>query len=692
MQVYKTEDIRNIALLGHGSSGKTMLSEAMLACGGKMDRMGTIEAGSTVSDYHEDEQARQISISSSLLHVEWNGKKINVIDAPGYSDFVGEAIGALAVSDTAVIVVGASQGIQVGTEQMWQRASQRGLPKVVVMTGLDKEHVDFDGALQKIRAALGKKVFPMLIPTNAGLGFTQVADVLRKTLLTFKTDGSGKYNETEISGDLKEEIDALHQELIEYVAESNDSLLEKFFEQGGLSEDELKEGLHAAFQAQSFIPLYPVSGPANIGVARLLDFVANYGSAPSDHPAIEAKDAAGKPAELPLTNPHPVLYIFKTLSEPHVGELSFFRVYSGKVSTGMDLLNTRVQKSERLGQVYLCNGKNRTHVDEVLPGDIATVVKLKSTHTGDTLCDAKHFIEVPAAVYPGPNVHAAIKPRAKSDEDKVGIGLAALRQEDPTFQYRVDPEVKQTIMSGQGELHLQVALERLKKRFNIELDLLEPRIPYRETIKTKGDSKYRHKKQTGGAGQFAEVWMTVEPLPRGSGLEFTQSLVGQNVDRVFVPSVEKGVHAAGEEGILAGCKVVDCKVNFYDGKMHPVDSKDIAFQIAGKEAFKEAFLKAKPCLLEPIYNLTVKVPEEYMGDVMGDVSSRRGKIQGMDTEGSFQVVKAQVPQANLYQYATTLRSLTGGRGLFSQEFSHYAEMPKETEEKVVAENKKTHEA
>ncbi len=691
MQVYKTEDIRNVAVVGHGSSGKTILCEAILAGAGVIERMGTIEAGSTASDYHDDERERQVSISTSLLHVEWNGKKINLLDAPGYSDFVGEAIAAIAVADMALIVVSASQQIQVGTEQMWQRATQAGLPKVLALSGLDKEHVNFETSLANIREAFGRKVFPILLPQNAGPGFNQVADVIRKRLLTFKTDGSGKYQEAELPADLKEDIDARHQELIEYVAESDDALLEKFFEQGNLSEEELKEGLHAAFQNGSFIPLFPLSATQNVAVARLLDFIADYGSSPLDRPEISVQDEQGNETKLSVTSPHTALYVFKTLSEPHVGELSFFRVFAGKAETGLDLLNVQRRKSERLGQISVNNGKNRVNVEQLNAGDLGSAVKLKNTQTGDSLCDPKHSVMIPKTEFPRPNVQSAIKPKSKSDEDKIGTGLATLKQEDPTFQSWVDGETKETIIAGQGELHLQVAMERLKKRFNIELDMMEPRIPYRETIRTKADSKYRHKKQTGGAGQFAEVWMTIEPLPRGSGVEFTQSLVGQNVDRVFVPSVEKGVNAAAEEGIVAGYRVVDVKANFYDGKMHPVDSKDIAFQIAGKEAFKEAFLKAKPCLLEPIYNLSVTIPEEYMGDVMGDISSRRGKIQGMDAQGGFQVVKAQVPQANLYGYANTLRSITGGRGLFSQEFSHYAEMPKELEEKVIAESKRPEE-
>ena len=394
--------------------------------------------------------------------------------------------------------------------------------------------------------------------------------------------------------------------------------------------------------------------------------------------------------DISLDGSDTVIQVFKTMAESHVGELSLFRVYSGLVKTGTDLYNTNRKNSERLGQLFVLNGKNRTQVDRLSAGDIASVVKLKDTHTGNTLCSGKKVM-LPGLDLPNPNIHSAISSSAKGDEEKLAIGLATLHEEDPTFVYRVDSEVKQTIISGQGELHLQVSTERLKRNFNLEIELAKPKIPFRETINGKGEAKYRHKKQSGGAGQFAEVWMRIEPIEQGKGVEFTHSLVGQNVDRVFVPSVEKGVNAICSEGIIAGCKVVDLKVDFYDGKMHPVDSKDVAFQMAGKMAFRESFLAAQPCLLEPIMNIEVKVPEDHMGDIMGDISGKRGKILGVDSDGGFQIIKAQVPQAELYNYATTIRSLTGGRGLHSEEFSHYEKMPKDFESKIVATKTKENE-
>ena len=687
MKQFLASDIRNFAIVGHGASGKTCLAEAMLKIGGEINRLGTIEDGSTTSDYHPGEKSRQISIHSTPLHMEWMDKKFNMIDTPGYSDFIGEALGALSVVDMAVITIHAVNGVEVCTETMWNHASQLGIPKMLVVNGLDREHTKFDSILEQARKRFGNNVFPMQLPVNEGPGYNQNVDVLRTELISYQADGSGKMTEGELPEELKEKVKGLHEELIEYVAESDDTLLEKFFEQGSLSEEEMRNGIHRAIQDQTFIPLFCTSATSNIGVARVCDFISKYGSSPDDRKTVTAQDDQGNDVDVSLDGSETVLQIFKTMSESHVGELSLFRVYSGKVKTGKDYHNTNRNINERFGQMFILNGKNRTQVDQLSAGDIAGVVKLKDTHTGNTLCSGKH-VTLPDLNLPNPNIHAAIKPSAKGDEEKLAVGLSTLHEEDPTFVYRVDSEVKQTIISGQGELHLTVATERLKRRFGIDIALEEPKVPFRETITGNGSAKYRHKKQSGGAGQFAEVWMRIEPKQRGEGVEFTQSLVGQNVDRVFVPSVEKGVNTACSDGILAGCKVVDIKVDFYDGKMHPVDSKDIAFQTAGKHAFREAFLGAQPCLLEPIMDIEVKVPEEFMGDIMGDISGKRGKIMGMDADGSFQVIKAQVPQAELYHYATTVRSLTGGRGIHSESFSHYEKMPKEYENKVIQERKK----
>tara|TARA_B100000809_G_scaffold132510_1_gene130297 strand:+ start:14531 stop:16624 length:2094 start_codon:yes stop_codon:yes gene_type:complete len=685
MKNYAAKDIRNFAVVGHGGSGKTTLSEAMLSLSGKINRIGSIESGTTTSDYHHDEHQRQISIHSSPLHLEWDDIKFNLIDTPGYLDFIGEAISSLAVVDAAVVVVHAVNGIEVGTEQVWNYASNYRLPKIIVVNGLDKEHTQFDKILQQAKSNFGSNVFPLQLPVNAGPGFNQVVDVLRSELITYSTDGSGKYSEEKLPEKWQEKIKELHKELIEYVAESDDTLLEKFFEEGNLSEEEMREGLHRAIQDQVFIPVFCTTATQNIGTARLMDFISKYGSSPVDRATIQAENAnSGETIEVALDGSAPVVHVFKTISEAHVGELSFFRVYSGSVSTGMDLQNTTRGNSERFGQMFLMNGKDRTSVPSLNAGDIGAVVKLKDTHTGNTLTGPSNKVKLSSVKLPNSNIHLGIRSKLKGDEERIATGLSTIHEEDPTFIYRVDSELHQTVISGQGELHLQVSIDRLKRKFNVDVETFKPRIPYRETIRGKGSSKYRHKKQSGGAGQFAEVWMRIESKPRGEGIEFTHSLVGQSVDRVFVTSVEKGVNVSCTEGILAGYRVVDLKVDFYDGKQHPVDSKDIAFQMAGKQAFREAFMEAQPCLLEPILNIEIKVPDSFMGDVMGDMSSRRGKIIGIDAEGESQSIKAQAPQAEMYQYSTTLRSLTGGRGIHFEEFSHYEEVPRDMERKVVA--------
>lgn len=686
MKEYDSSDLRNFAVLGHASAGKTLLTEAMLMCSGKIGRMGTIAAGSTVSDYHASEKQHQISVHASLLHTEWMGRKFNILDCPGYADFISEGLGALRVGDFALIVINAAHGLGVGTDAAWDYATRQGLPKILVVNGLDKMNTQFDAIVEDARAHFGRNVFPLAHPLDAGPGFSHVLDVMRNEVVAYKPGGSGKYTEAP-AGALAGRVDQFHRQLIEYVAESDDTLMERFFEKGVLAEEEFRAGLHRAVQNQTFVPLFAVSAERNVGVARLMDFIAKYGSSPLDRAEVPARDASGLPGSVSLSQPEPVVYIFKTMNEPGVGELSLFRVYSGTVRSGDELRNSARGSPERLGQLYLLNGHERTPVPLLRAGDLGAVVKLRDTHTGDTLCSPRFTVVLPKVEYPAPNIHAALRLRSKGDEDKLAIGLATLHQEDPTFFYRVDDEIHQTIVSGQGEIHLQVIVERLARRFGVQVELQEPNIPYRETIRGRGDSRYRHKKQTGGAGQFAEVWLRVEPGPRDSGVQFSETLVGTNVDRIFVPSVEKGVQTACKEGILAHFRVTDIKAEFYDGKMHPVDSKDIAFQVAGYHAFKEAFQAAAPCLLEPIHTVKVTVPEEYVGGIMGDLSARRGHILGVEADGHFQIIRAQVPQKELYHYSSNVRALTSGRGRHEETFSHYAELPPDYAQRLLGELK-----
>ncbi len=686
MKTFRPAEIRNFALVGHATSGKTTLAEAILHTGGAIQRLGSIAQGSTVSDYHVGEQQRHISVHGTALNCEWQGRQLNFIDTPGYLDFSSEGIHALRVADFALVVIHAGHGIGVGTELMWDYAGQFGIPRMIVVNALDKDKYDFAKLVEEIRARFGREIFPMQVPVDAGPGFHQVLDVLRSEVVSYATDRSGKFTELPATGEWAARVQAMHQELIEHIAETDDTLLQKFFDEGGLSEEVLRTGIHPAVQRQAFIPLFCTSGETNVGVARLMDFIAKFGSSPEDRRTVGATaTATGDPCLVALDGAEPVAYVFKTLTDPQSGDLSIFRVYSGTVRGGMELYNSDRRITERLGQLYRLNGKLRTAVEQLTAGDIGATVKLKDAHTGNTLCDGRHAVALPKLAYPVPYTHAALRLNSQGDEERLAAGLAALHEEDPAFSYHTDSELHQFIISAQGELHLEVLFERLKRRYKVDIELAPPKIRYRETIRASAEARYRHKKQSGGAGQFAEVWLRIEPAPRDHGIAFTQSLVGQDVDRVFVPSVEKGIQSASTEGIHGGYRVTDVKIDFYGGKMHPVDSKDIAFQIAGYFAFKEAFRNARPVLLEPIHELDIRVPEEFVGRVVGDISSRRGKILGMDVSGRLQVMRAQVPAAQLHHYGTALRSLTGGRGLHAEKFSHYEEMPPDMEKRIVAE-------
>ncbi len=694
MKEYKTENIINFALCGHSTTGKTTLLESLLFNAGVIKRLGTIEDGNTTSDYHDDEIEHRHSITSSLANFEWLDKKFNVIDTPGYLEFHGESKAALRVADFAAIVINGSNGVEVGTELVWDYAkSDYQIPRLIVVNFLDRDNTDFDKVLAQAKERFGNKVFPFMIPMDHGENFNQAADILRKEIYTYETNGSGNYKESKPTGEWVESLNTLHEELIELIAESDDKLLELFFENGELTEEQLRGGLHHAFLTGELIPVFCVAGKKNIGVKRMMDILARYAPCASDFKEVKGT----KPGTDTVITLKPSIkestsaLVFKTVSEPHIGELSFFRVYSGEIKAGDELENVLRNTNEKIRQVFSMNGKNRTDSNTLIAGDIGTAVKLKNTHTGDTLASSSKPIELAGIKYPSPTMRMAILPKAKGDEEKISEGLSTIHEEDPTFQYMVDPELKQTIISGQGELHLKMVMKRLKDRYHVELDMVPPKIPYRETIMGKSEAKYRHKKQSGGSGQFAEVWMRIEPSQRGEGIEFKSSLVGQNVDRVYVTSVEKGINFVCNDGILAGCQVVDLKVNFYDGKMHPVDSNDISFQIAGKHAFIDAFLQAKPKLLEPIYTLVVKIPDAVMGDVMGDISQRRGRVQGMESDGHYQIITAEVPLVNLHDYSTSLRSMSQGRGIFNIEFARYEDLPAIEAEKVIAEYKASRE-
>lgn len=686
MKDFRAPEIRNFAVTGHASTGKTLLCEAMLVCAGKINRAGTIEQGSTVSDFHPDEKEHHQSIHATVMTEEWLGRELNIIDCPGTPDFISEPLSALRVADSAMIVISGVNGVETGADEVWAAAGDYDIPRFLVINLLDRERTRFDEILEEARDHYGARVFPMTLPVDAGPGFSSVLDVMRSEVITFAADGSGKYEEKPAEGALKERVTELHRQLIDMVAESEDALLEKFFEEGTLTEEDLRAHVHEAVQKGLVVPVFAASGVKNIGVSRILDFIAKYGSSPVDRATVAGSTLDGAEVEVALDDGQTVAFVFKTMHETHVGNLSFFRVYSGDVISGSELINANRGESERIGQLYRVNGPAREPVNSLHAGDIGAVVKLRATRAGDTLCAAARQVILPVVDFPAPNTRGALVAKSKADLNKLGEGLSALREEDPTFDYHFDPEVGQTIVSGQGWLQLQIMAEELKRRFNVDVELVAPKVSYRATISGRGESKHRHKKQTGGAGQFAEVWMRIESLPAESGVVFTQSLVGSNVDRVFVPSVEKGVQTACASGPYGGFPVTDVKIDFYDGKQHPVDSKDIAFQIAGKAAFYEAFLTAKPKLLEPVMELRVKVPSDAVGAVLADLSGRRGRIIGMESEGRFEVVVAQVPQAELYQYSSQLRAITAGRGRHREKFERYEDVPRESEAKIIAEH------
>ncbi len=689
MKNYKTDQLRNVALGAHGGAGKTTLAEAMLFNMGEISRIGSIEQGTTTSDYDQDEMERQISINTSMLHGEWNDHKLNIIDTPGYPDFFGEVVGAFRAVESVMIVISATGGVEVGTELIWEEAKKLGLPRIMVINKLDKENLDYDSVLTSLQESFGHQVVSAQFPVNVGPGFNSIVDLIRMKLMKFNTDGSGKYSEEAIPDDLKVKADDLHLKLIEAVAESDDSLMEKYFEAGELTEDEFRAGLRKAILANEVYPVFCTSATDNIGVRRLNDVIANFAPAPCDIKTIPALDSNDKDVEISceITGSASAM-VFKTISEDHVGELSYLKVFSGAVKAGDDMQNSTQSKSERIGQMFVLNGRNKSSVDRLVAGDIGAVVKLKSTHTGDTLCDKSKIIKFPKIAFPKPRIRTAILPKAKGDEDKISVGLHTLHEEDPTFVSQFDPELKQTIIAGQGEMHLAIILKRLHKKYHVEVLEEPPKIPYRETIKSKAEAQGKYKKQSGGRGQYGDCHLRLEKKSRGDGFEFVDAVVGGVIPGKFIPAVEKGVVERMDKGVIAGFPVVDVKVTCFDGSYHNVDSSEMAFKVAASMGFQKAFMAAKPVLMEPVYDVTIKVPDEFMGDVMGDVSGRRGKIMGVDSDGKFQVIRAKIPLAELYKYSTSLRSMTSGRGIHNREFSHYEDVPSDVAEKIIEQVKK----
>ncbi len=701
MKIYDDKHIKNIALLGAPKSGKTLLAEDMLFEAGIIHRRGTIEGKNTISDYHEIEQERGNSVFATPLHTEWKDFKINIIDTPGLDDFAGEMIASLRVADTCVMAINASHGVEVGTELIWNYAEEFNKPVLFAINQIDHPKADFEGSLQSLKAHFGPKVTQMQYPLNQGVDFNEIIDLLKMVLYRFPTDG-GKPEKLPIPASEKEKADRLHNELVEKAAENDEKLMEKYFEKGTLDEDELRLGLKEGMIHHDVFPVFVMSAKKNMGTGRMMGFIDNV--APTPREAKPEITIDGK--EIPCDPSKPtVLFIFKSHLEPNLGKLSFFKVISGEVTTNSELINSQTGSVERIHQLFIMDGKTRNSVDKLVAGDLGATLKLKDTYTNQTL-HAKGFdVTIKPIEFPQPRIRVAVIAKSKNDNEKIGEVLSKIHQEDPTLNMEYSKELKQLILSAQGELHLTVCKWFLENMYKLNVDFITPRISYRETIRRPASANYRHKKQSGGAGQFGEVYIKIEPyyegmpepteftvrgkevidLEWGGKLVFYNCIVGGVIDMRFIPSILKGVMEKMEEGPITGSYVRDVRVMVHDGKMHPVDSNDISFKIAGMMAFKDAFMKAEPQLLEPIYDLEVRVPEEIMGDVMGDLQTRRSMIVGIDTNGNYQVIKAKTPLAELDRYSTSLRSLSQGRASFSQQFAEYLPVPFEIQQKLAKE-------
>jgi len=701
MKVYDTKNIRNIVLLGHASSGKTTLAECMLFEGGQISRRGTVQDENTVSDHYLIEKERGNSIFASLMHLDWRGNKINIIDTPGYDDFVGEVVSGLKVADTGVIVLNAQQGVEVGTELIWEYTEKLQTPVIFVVNQLDHEKANYDQTLEQARERFGNKVVPMQYPLNVGEGFDTIVDVLKMTVYKFPADG-GKPEKLPIPDSEKDKAEEMHQQLIEAVAEYDETLMEAFFDKGSLTEEELTKGMKLSMLNHEIFPLFCTSAEKNMGSGRVMGFLNDIAPAPAERPVMLtngdelACDSGGSP----------VLFFYKMLSEPRLGEVSYFKVYSGTLNSGDEFYNERSGTSERLSQINVINGKQRDKTETLKAGDIGAIVKLKDTKSNDTLAKKGSGLAVEPIDYPSPRIRTAVGVADAKDLEKMMDGLKQINKEDPTVVVEQSKELRQIILSAQGELHLNIIKYRLEKLYGIDLQFDKPRIPYRETITKMANSSYRHKKQSGGSGQFGEVHMRVEPykegmpnpdgltvrkieeidLKWGGKLAFYWCIVGGSIDAKYQNAIIKGITNTMENGPMTGSYVRDVRVCVYDGKMHQVDSNDMAFQLASTQCFKQAFKECGPVILEPIYDVDVLTPDDVMGDIMGDLQSRNAMIMGMEAEGHYQKIKAKVPLRDLYKYSSTLRALSQGRAKHTRAFADYQSVPREIQEKLVAEH------
>jgi len=694
-----TKNIRNVVLLGHSGSGKTTLSETMLFEAKTIKRRGTIQGKSTISDYTNIEQEKGNSIFSTLMHARWKASKINIIDTPGSDDFIGEVVSSMKVADTAMVVLNAANGVEVGTEILWTYIQDYDTPALFVINQMDHDKADFESTLEQLKNRFGSNVLALQFPYNSGIGFNSIIDALRMTMYVFRDDG-GKPTKEAIPSTEMARAQEMHNALVEAAAENDEGLMEKFFDQGNLSEEELAKGLTIALANQEIYPVFCCSATRNMGSGRIMGFINDIAPSPADRPEAMLEDGS---TLLCSEEEDTTLFVYKTISEPRVGMLSYFKVYGGKLNGGCELVNQDNSSNERITQLYEANGKDRTNVDQLIAGDIGVTVKLKSTHSNQTLCEKGVYRKIKRIDFPISRIRTAISPPSKNEMEKLMKALHNIQEEDPTLILEQSPQLKQTILHGQGQLHLDLIRYRIEKVNGISMEFAKPKIPYRETITVRADEFYRHKKQSGGSGQFAEVHMRIEPyyedmddpsdlnvrskdseeLPWGGHMHFYWCIVGGSIDSKYINAIKKGIMQKMEIGPLTGSCCQNIRVCIYDGKMHSVDSNDMAFMIASMQAFKNAFEKAKPKLLEPIYDLEILCSDTVMGDVMGDLQTRRAMILGIDADGHYQKIKAKVPLAELYRYSSTLRSISQGRAKFTRSFSEYIPVTPEIQKKIV---------
>jgi elongation factor G len=691
MKVYSGSEIRNVALAGHNDTGKTTLVSQLLFNAGATSRMGRIEDGTTTTDFDQDEIERKHSISGAIAFAEWKDTKINLLDTPGFGIFAMEAKGAMRVADSALMLVSAVTGVEVMTEKVWKFAEEYELPRLIVINKMDRERASFARTLEALQKKFGKNVVPIQLPIGEEKDFTGVVDLVAMKAYKYATDGSGKFDAIDIPADLKADAEQARAELIEKVAEGDDTLMERFFEQGGLSQEELIEGLKREISHHQIYPIVMTSASHNIGGHAVLDAIVALLPSPEEVKHIDGKNPKGETITFDRRpEAFTAALVFKTFSDPFSGRVSVFRVYSGTLKSDTSYCNTTKDHEERVGKLQLLQGKQQVAVQELKAGDIGAVAKLKDVHTGDTIAAKDHAIILDFIKYPEPAISFAIEPKARGDEDKINVALHRIIEEDPTINFGRDERTKEVLIGGQGQLHVEIVVSKLKKKYGVDVILHPPKVPYRETITKASDAHGRHKKQSGGHGQFADCKITMEPLPRGGDFEFVDEIFGGSIPRQYIPAVEKGIQEARVKGYLAGFPVVDFRVRLKDGQYHDVDSSEMAFKIAGSLAFQQAMEQGRPTLLEPIMHVDIDAPSEYVGDIMGDLNSRRGRMEGVDAEADEQILHARVPLAEMLTYGSTLRSITQGRGSFHMEFSHYEEVPRNLQEKIIVEQKKIH--